>query len=865
MKNPPKLPLKIFRLFCSKKRLEELEGDLYEEFQDNLENKGHQKAKRIYFWTILMSFRSYIFDASKSRTSNRLALLKHYFQMTFRGLVRNKVNSFVNLISLSIGFASTIAITVFILNQLTLDDFLPNQDRIVRLEAKNPQWGQTEFNPFVHPALGPVLQQNLPEIEAFCRFQRYSTKIKIPSQNHRSFVSIDVLKADSTFFKFYPFQLVSGSIHQTFSGPSNIILTESAAQKLFGEKRPIGEVIPINDGRAKEYKVSAIIKDLPKNSSLQFDVILSVNINYGLNSRGYSPYPTYLLLKPGAELSSVQQKINPTLKSRTDNKSITAQEYQLTPFKDLKYATANPDKLTETMSKEVLLMFATIAALILILSVINYVNLAVANALRKGQEAGIRKIIGAGRGSYFLQFLIDSITFCLIALPIALLIAKLSIPYFESVLGKTMHFNFLNNLQLMITIFSVVILIGLAAGIYPALVVSRFSLSNFLKGKLTGSVKGAWLRKGMIVLQFTASFILILGSVMVQRQLHFIQNQKLGYNPSELLVIDYSISSKFKLIKSGLNAIPEVLKVSITTSPPGGNVLYMKSTSKISKQNIDWHEIDQDYIEILGLNIIEGRGFRKENTQAEENSIMINQSMAALIRSELSLKPTDPLPLSYQPNPSDTRNIIGIVEDFQINSLHEKIQPMIFGLSEFGGRTGARFLIQVSTQNIPETMKKIEDIWQKFQPNSALNIKFMDDRIEQLYTDEMKLGKVFGIFTAIAIGISCLGLFGFISFLTEVKTKEIGVRKVLGASMTQLILLLTKEVYALIFIACIIGLPIAYYGIQNWLDNFAYHVEISFPLIFIAFISALAISAFTMILKTYKAAKTNPVDSLRNE
>ncbi|OEK06202.1 ABC transporter permease [Roseivirga misakiensis] len=864
MNNPPKLPAKILRFFCADHRIEELEGDLYEEYTENLAAHGHKKAARIYTWTIAKSFRHYLFDyhPNSYKLSYHNMMFKHYLKTAFRGMKNSKSITAINLFGLSVGIAISLLITLFVADQYLMDDFIPDKDRIVRIERFSETSISQAFDAGMHPGYGPVLLDISPQIESFTRLAKYNITIRLEDEDGLTLVKEPFLFADSTFFEIFPFELVKGNPKTALSDKKNILLTESMAEKYFGSEDPIGKTINAPFRGRSFFQVAGIIKDLPDNSSMQFGFLAPATDSYSLNSQGFSPWLLILKLAPNTNKPDLLAQIEREIPKLTSNEYHHRFSYNFTNFADIKYNTVTTDNVFAVMNKNIIELFIIVAALILLLASINYVNLTAARALQRGQEAGIRKVIGAGRGSFKSQFLTESLILWWLSLPLAIIIVQALLPTFEQIIDKPVYFEYLQSASFLLAIFGIITLLGLFSGLYPAFIISRFKFTDFLKGKLSGTHKGGWFRKGLVVLQFTISVILVIATFVVQRQISYMQERTMSFQGDQIIVTDIGFTDQFTPYKNALEQIPSISNVSLTSSPPGGEVAAGRSFSKTFDATITIHEIDENYISLLDLEMVSGQAFSVDTKDTNADGIIINETLAKLIETKNPLNSQTPLNETY---PELGGSIRGIVKDFHIESPHVSIKPMVFNYSEQTGNQIARSMIKINSENISETLANIEATWKKFIPNSVLSFRFLDARFEQLYTTEVKLGRVFGVLTTVAILISCLGLYGLITYLAEAKFQEIGIRKVLGASSKQIIWLLTKQVQSLVLIACILAIPIAYYGISEWLTGFAYRTTISIPLIATCAIIALMISGLTVLFKSVKAANGNPVNALRNE
>lgn len=862
---PPKLPLHLLRLFCAQHRLEELEGDLYEEFLENLETQGASKARRRYTWTIIRSFRRYLFEyrPNQYKLSYLLMMLRHYLKTSLRSIKTNKTLTFINITGLSVGIATSLIIALFVADQYLMDDFIPDRDRIVRLEGKVENHARKGYTPELHPGLGPALMDLSPNVETYTRLTKFAINLKVRQKKDITFFKENFLFVDSSFFQLFPFELVQGHPDRVFHDQSSAVITERLAQKLFGTTDPIGKPIDASFNDRNGFVVTGVLKDIPANSSLQFDLLALDTKNYSLNSGAYGPTAIYLKLAPETNQQALAELLNKEIGNLTENQFIARQKHRFTSFDDIKYNTDSQDRVIPAINRNVIDLFVFLAAFILLLATINYINLTAARAIQRSQEAGIRKVIGAGRGSFTFQFLTESLLLCWLMLPLAILLANTFIPAFENVLERKLFNSYLTDPVFLLYVLGLVTLLGLVAGLYPAFIVSRFRFTDFLKGKTSTGHKGNWFRKGLVVFQFSISILLIIGTLMVQRQLEFIQSQTMSFQGEHIIVCDRTLSRKLLPLKNSLEAISGVSHVSLTSSPPGGEVARMHGFNKDFGEIIYWHEIDEDFIPLLGLTMVRGEAFDKGMSDSFQSQVLINETMARLIESTNPLNSENPLSETYNMSGQQLK-IRGVVEDFHIQSLHQRIKPMIFQYAQ-GAPVAASMMIKVSPTDIGKTLKSIESEWKNFIPGSPLKASFLDHRFESLYTAEVRLGKLFGVFTLLAVIISCMGLFGLSLHIAEVKTKEIGIRKILGASVAQVMRLLSGEVYMLIGVASLIAAPLAWYFAGQWLQGFAYRQSLSIGTFALTLLACLILATLTTCWYTIKTACVNPAETIRNE
>ncbi|WP_323756854.1 FtsX-like permease family protein [Roseivirga sp.] len=866
MQQPPKLPLKILRFFCAEHRLEEIEGDLFEEFQDQVQSYGYRKARRLYYWTVIRSFRSYLFDYQSNPTHplSFITMIRHYFKTAFRGMYKHKSFTAINLFGLSIGLASSLMLFLVVIEQLRKDYDLPDKDQIFRVESNSglrPSEGYKDRTP---AAVGPFLKQSFPQVEECTVLNKIKWDVTIINGDESDYVTEDFLIADSTFFNIFPQTFIIGSAKTALNDPKNIVLTESAAFKYFGSDSPIGQEIRTINNRRTRFIVSAIIKDPPPHASIQFNIMIAQDIQFDITSPGYDMTHVYLKLAKNASIAEFEKRANREISTVVTGNLMKSIQYRLRSFEEVKYDLEIPSDLIEPTDKRLYIIFTTIALAILLLAIINYINLSTIRALKRGHEAGIRKIIGAGKGSFMIQFLTESWLISFAALPIAILMVESFMPYFERALNTSLSFNYLTNPTFILIVFGIVFIVGLIAGLYPALLVSRFKFTEFIKGNLTSSNKGQTIRRVLVIFQFAISIVLVVGAVVIQRQLKMFQNQKLTYNPEQVIVLDKGFSSNFDLIRTDLENLPSVLTSSITSSPPAGDSYRFNTDNMKLGELVYGHDIDHHYVELLNLEFVRGENFDPEKTSNFSPSVLINETMAKLLETVNPKQSPNPLEEKYA-FLYEQAKIQGVVKDFHLQSLHEKIKPMVLFYESFNGRNGAYTLIKINTTNIEGTLESIEKIWDTHIPDNPFRYQFLDTLFDHLYTTEMRLGKIFQLFTAIALIVSCLGLFGLVSFIVQSKVREIAIRKVFGAKVVQIVSLFLKEICWLIVIASLIGLPIAYWTMNLWLEDFAYHTNIPTSLIITTFLAMILVACITVFTNTFKTAKQNPVDALRSE
>ncbi len=849
--------------------MEEIEGDLHEDYLDNLESKGAKKARKIYTWTALKSIRPYILIHNKENRKPKLIdMVKYYLKMALRNFAKNRTYSIINVLGLVIGLASSITIALFVVDNKSMDSFLVNMQDVYRLESESEKEGKVSRSVNMHTSLLPAVSQQVPEIMAYTRLSLSDRTVIIEENGSRKMVEERFLFTDQDFFKVFSYKLIAGDPNRILSEKNKIVLTTATAKRYFDNENPIGRFLKLNDRTNSTLEVVGIVEDPKGNSSIQFDIlapstqVLGENEKISFGGNFFLSLPVYVRLVPGSDSESLAEKIVPSLKTYTDNARFIDQSYSFKSFDKVKSDIELDDDLVAPTDPRVITMFIIVASLIIALAIINYINLSTARAIQRSQEVGIRKVVGAQRGSLISQFLIESLLFCFIALPISLLLVEASLPYFETVLGRELFFDYKTSPEFLIVLVLTVGGIGMLAGAYPSLLLSRFRFAESLKGHFTHSNKGNWLRKGLVIFQFTFAIALIIGAVLVQNQLGFIKSQTLSYQPEQIIVIPGNGFGKFrkdyKSIKQEMSKVSGVIQTSVSNSVPGDD-FFMRSTNPDIPVPMTRYIVDEDFFKLFNIEILAGENFNLQSDSIK-NHVIFNEALASAFENE------DPLTIkNIRSRGKSKSKVIGVVKNFHFESLHNAIKPAIFSSSESLPSGLSKVIVKVESNNFSILISDLEKVWESFYPDDPFEYQFLDDKLQNMYTSEQKIAGVFSIFTILAILISCLGLFGLSTHTAQVKMKEISIRKVLGANAKQIFILITSQIYLLVLVASLLAVPIAYYFVKEWLNDFAYKVPISSGIITLTVLMAFVIAGLTMSFKVLKVAMTNPVDSLRNE
>ena len=796
--------------------------------------------------------------------------------------MKNKTFSLINIIGLAIGLSCFIMISLFVLDELSYDKFNVNAARIYRVNSDLLFNGSELRLPVASDMMGSTLKKDYPQVEEFTRIFT-SNGSKLIKKGNLYINEARVAHVDSTFFRVFSFPSVNGNTESALNEPNTVVITESTAKKYFGNEDPIGKTIETNDRNKTLYRVTAVIRDMPSNSHFHFDFLFSMkNVDYNWGAYTSHNFFTYLLLKDGVNYKEFEKKFPEyidryvipqasqfmQIKSREEfEKAGNRLSYSLVPLTKIHlYSTDRNFELSPPGNIQYVYIFSAVAVFILIIACINFMNLTTAKSANRAKEVGIRKVLGTERKGLIFQFLSESILMVFFSLVFAVLIVILVLPTFNTIASKSMHIKDLFSSWLLPGLILLPVVVGIMAGLYPAFFLSRFRPVEVLKGNLSQGSRRAGLRSLLVVFQFTTSIILIIGTIIIYGQLHFIQTTNLGFNKDQVLIVDgaYALGNKVEAFKNEILSTAGVRSATISSyfPVPSSRTDYTFSKTPVmdSKTGLDlqvW-TIDYDYLRTMGMELSKGRNFSR--TFADSNAIIINETTAKIIGYD---EPVGKILYSMdQPGtPPAALHIIGVVKNFHFESLRENIGPLCFHL----GNSSGFVAFKITAANIPDVLKKTESAWKAMAPNMPYSYQFMDESFSEMYRSEQRIGNIVMIFSILAILVACLGLFGLAAFVAEQRTKEIGIRKVLGASVQGIVQLLSRDFVRLVLISFLIAVPAAWYFMHKWLQDFAYRIEIRWWVFIVAGLLALAIALLTISLQAVKAAVANPVKSLRSE
>jgi putative ABC transport system permease protein len=804
-------------------------------------------------------------------------MLKNYLRMASRALQRNKGFSLINISGLAVGMTCCMLIFLYVHNELSYDSFNKKEDRIYRIDTDFKRQGKIVESIFTSPLIGPTLKEEYPEVEEAVRVTPFwqNALFKVGTE---SFYENQFYFADPNIFKVFSFTLLEGQATAALTDPNSIVIDKEKAAKYFGNENPLGKTLSVElFGQMRDFKVTGVLNDIPGPSSITPHFMVSFK-NIGYNEVGAwwgFGYVTYLLLNKGSSAANLENKLPAFMRAHMPIMEGVdgLPQLHLQSLSDihLHSDTTNGDsKLSPSVS---IYLFIVLALFILSIASINFMNLSTAKSQVRAKEVGIRKVVGSTRSQLVKQFLLESSLTTFLSLMISFVLFELLLPVFNELVGENLSLNYATGLVVVVGFLAIALLVGLASGMYPAFFLSRFKPIEVLKGKTSTKAGGAKLREALVIAQFSISIVLILGTIMVRSQLEYIKNKGLGFDKENVVVMPFqsqSVEKSAEVIKTEILSNSDVVSATLSSVFPYGNDndwwltnVSRRRTSSNDDKIFYTFQVDYDFFRTLDARIIAGRDFAR-SLSSDSGSFILNETA---VKEFGWNSPEEAIGKTMSwfgngPNNPKTGNIIGVVKDFNFKSLRERIRPSVFQIMP-----GSYNLIAVRIR--PNTTERIlgffKETFKKFDNLHPFEFSFLDEDINSQYKFVEKLSVTFTIFSSLAIFIACLGLFGLVSFTTEQRTKEIGIRKVLGASVSEIIFMLIRELAKWVIIANLIAWPIAYYFMNGWLRDFAYRINIGVTMFIFAGVFALLIALFTVSYHAIKAATANPVESLRYE
>lgn len=810
-------------------------------------------------------------------------MLRNYLTVAFRNLWKNKFYSLINILGLAVGLACFLFILLYVRDELSYDKYHAKADRTYRVSFEGFAFEQELNYAVVGAQLGPTILEEYPEIEQYCRFRdRGSYSVRYEDQSYRE---ENWVFADSTLFDVFSFELLKGDPQKVLVEPNTLVITEAIAKKYFGSEDPIGKSLTVDNDNL--YRVSGVMKEMPRNSHFNFDIFASMStINESRNPTWLSNnFQTYVVLKEGADPESVNAKfpalirtyIGPEIEQfmgKTYDDLLTAGnylEFSLFPMTKIHLHSDLREELGATSDIKYVYIFTFIGIFILLLACINFMNLSTARSATRAKEVGMRKVVGAQRSQLIFQFLNESVLITFLGLFTASTFFFFLLPYFNQLSGKEISLAEVNHPGLWAFMIMLVLVVGLIAGSYPAFYLSAFKPITVLKGRLMKKIgRSISLRSVLVIFQFAITIGLIVGTIIISNQLRYIQNKKLGYDGDQILILNnfYNLGNNCQVFKDEMLKHPQVINATMSSSLPtpssrNTSATFLGRNPDPNKTHIaQLFTVDHEYIPTLGMEIIQGRAFSRE-FPSDSMAVIVNESAVEMyglddpLGTEISTfgggTAEKPEPLTFR--------IIGVVKNFHYESLRSKIGPLVLFLGESRGNLS----IKLKPDNISQFVSDLNQKWNELGPGQPFGYDFMDEDFASVYEAETRIGHIFSVFTFLAIFIACLGLFGLATFTAEQRTKEIGIRKIIGASISRIFVMLTAEIIKWIFIANLIALPLAYYFMKKWLQGFAYPVDINWVTFAAALFISLLVALITVSYQAIRAATRNPVKALRYE
>jgi len=798
-------------------------------------------------------------------------MIQNYILISFRNLRKHFSYSLINILGLGLGLATCLLLFTWIRHELSYDKFHEKSDRIYRASLEYSSGGQVSRTSVSPTALLPTLM-TLPETETGVRvYNPSSWNPYIVKNGEKLFQERRFYAADSTFFDVFSFKLLKGNPKTALVEPNSVILTEAMVSKYFGDEGDaLGKVLQINGN--KDFTITGIIEDVPTNSLLQFDFLCSFSSLWVASQElqwWSANYQTFVVLQPNGDLSALRDKTNEIVKKATASDARGEDgyvRYNFTRMTDI-YLKSDFDGEPEIVSDiKYIYIFSGIALLILLIACINYINLATARAADRAKEVGIRKVVGALKKQLFTQFIGESIIITLFAFFLAYLLAQVMLPLFNSLTGKHFSYELLLQPSFIVMSMGVLLVIAILSGAYPAFAITSFQPVSVLKGNFKSSSKGIWLRKSLVVFQFGISVVLITGTLIIVKQLDFIQGKNLGYDRENTIILplDKQTTEVFEALKTELTRNEVALHIGRGTESPvnikGGYTIKANDDNEPGMVTTGLL-VDEEYFPAMGIQLLQGRNFTREDRERVSRdtvyTFILNESALAAL-----YIPKEEAIGKKVFMGSRRGEIIGIAKDFHFASLHRNISPLVIFPEE---RQFNKLFIKLPAGDISANLEKVKNIYSTLVTHRPFEFEFLDQQYAALYTNEQRLSSVFIVFATLAIIIACLGLLGLVSFSASQKTKEIGIRKVLGATAPNIVLLITKDFTRLVVIAILMGIPVAYWIMYQWLGAFAYKTEMGIGPVVIASAICISIALSTAGYQAVKAALIDPAKTLRNE
>jgi len=877
---PPRIFLCFFRWYCHPKLLKYIEGDLMELYEERIRESGKRKADLKFITDVLLLFRPGIIKPGEQQTNlNQYDMLKSYLKIGWRNSLNSKGLFAINVAGLALGIATCLIIMLFVVDELSFDRYNEKAGQMVRVVLKGKVNGEIIKEAVTPAPVAATLVSEFPEVVEGTRLRQMgTTKITYNTVTHKE---SKLAFVDPNFFEVFTLPLLQGDAKTVLTKPNTIVMTREAAQNYFGNEDPINKLLEFKE-TGEQYKVTGIIEKVPANSHFHFDLFASME---GLadareNNWMSSNYYNYLVLQEGTDRKELEKKMPAIIKKymgpQVEQIGMSYEKFTqngneiglfIQPLTDihLNADAGDHSELEPGGDVKSVYIFGAVAVFMLLIACINFMNLSTAGATRRSKEVGVKKVLGSQKSQLIYQFLTESFIATGVAMVLALIIVILVLPVFNELSGKALEYSFLLNPMVLLALFALGIMISLLAGSYPAFFLSSIRPIQALKSKTSGARGSKGIRSSLVVFQFVISAVLILAILIVNQQMSFIQNKEVGYDRDQLLVLrqSYLLGTNENVFRNQLLSDPRVENVTMSAYVPAGpsdlsmTSVYPGQEHEAVRRTL-FYNVDAQYIATMGMKLVAGRNF-SELAGADSLNVIINETAVKIFG--LGDNPIGKtLTANAENNLKRSLTVIGIVKDFHFRSLHEDIAPLLMSNHPYGG-----LIVRAKTKEMAKLISSIESKWKAFQAEEPFSYALLDELYNETYLAEQKMGTILKIFGALTIFVACLGLFGLVTFAAEQRVKEIGIRKVLGADVAQIVSLLSRDLILLVSLSFVIAFPLGYYLMSMWLQDFAYKVEIQWWVFALAGLATVLIAFLTMSFRTVKSAMANPADSLRSE
>ncbi|MBS1557586.1 MAG: ABC transporter permease [Bacteroidetes bacterium] len=863
---PPKYFLKFFQWYCHPQLRDHIEGDLMELYNERVKELGKRKADRKFIVDVLLLFRPGIIKPTEGyKNLTTYSMIKSYYTIAFRSLKRNKLHASINIVGLAIGMACCIFIALFVQFELGYDKQNKDADKIFRMgiDLEANRWAISAF------PIGALLKDNFPEIEKFTRIKPIETLV-LNSNNdvkHKE----KVFYADSSVFDVLDIKLLKGSPTTALAEINSMVITEEKSKIYFGGEDPVGKTLTLPDSKT-EYKITGVFSPLPSNSHVHIQIMVSSNNFEPMRPSSKQAWNyltnhyTYLVLPKGVDYEGFAKKISAFMdKYQNITADQTPNRIKLQPLTSIHLHSNLGLEVEPNGNINTVYILSAIAFFILVIACINFMNLSTAQSLKRAREVGIRKVIGSKKSQLIVQFLSESVAISCIALVLSIVILILITPTLNSFSGKEIVLNPIENGYLILFFFVITFFVGIFGGIYPAFFLSGFQPTSVLKGSFIGNFKGQLLRKGLVVFQFAIAFVIMVGTYVVYSQLNFMQSKNLGFDREQTLILQLPKDSVGDVaLKNEIAKLAAVKNVTRMLEVPGKMVrttgIWYEGSPENKDVNMYIFSGDADLIKTMGMTMLKGEFFRPETKQFYKEFV-INET--ALKRFGWTMDEAVGKLMDFGERGKEPGRVIGVIKDFHFKHLHDAIDPLVLYLEP---NFESYFMaIKLRPGNLKESIADVEKTWKRVIPQHEFEYQFLDESFGKLFEQERKLGQLFSVFSSLALFISCLGLFGLASFTLEQSRKSVAVRKVMGASVSEIVMMMSKDFLKLVLMGMLLAAPIAYFVMNRWLQGFAYNVGFGWAVFFYATVAGLVIAFTTVSYHSMKAALSNPVENLKSE